>query len=58
MNKETFYLYKNAIQALYPDAWNFSVPKNAGSQNNIVFANVCFANIRIKAIKRELLSDN
>ena len=40
MNKETFYLYKNAIQSLYPEAWGVYEPKNTGSQNNVVFATV------------------
>ena len=58
MNKETFYLYKNAIQALYPDAWGFSVPKNEGSQNSIVFANVGKKCIAFKFGDKKLVQKN
>lgn len=58
MNKETFYLYKNAIQALYPDAWNFSVPKNEGSQNSVVYAIVGDKNMVFKFGDKKLVKKN
>ena len=58
MNKEAFYLYKNAIQALYPEAWEFSVPKNEGSQNNVIFAIVGNKRLVFKFGDKKLVKKN
>lgn len=58
MNKETFYLYKNAIQSLYPEAWGVYEPKNTGSQNNVVFATVGKKSMVFKFGDKKLVKKN
>ena len=58
MNKDNFYLYKDAILVQHPTAWHFTTPKNAGAQNNVIFATVGNKNMVFKFGDGKLVQKN